>query len=280
LKKGVLYVGRHAKTATISSFDLDGHPLETQFSFRDYEGGRSSAAGLAIDDDYRIWVADAAAGKVRAFTLFGVEVVTLGDGNESDVAGLLGQPVAVQVQGSDADRWLTIGSGGRRRHAVQQFHVESGRMLSLRPLGDPEGRFQDVHAVTHAGRFVYVCECRAGRIQVFRDAEFHFSITVPARNGAFRPVGLRVLSDGRLIVGTGGDESSVLLLDGVGRLLRVVAEAGREGGRVAQLSDIEVAEARRESATRLAVLDHDGERVQVFTLSGRCYGAFAEHSTG
>jgi hypothetical protein len=28
--------------------------------------------------------------------------------------------------------------------------------------------------------------------------------------------------------------------------------------------------------TRVAVLDRDGDRVQVFTLSGRCYGSFVE----
>jgi hypothetical protein len=30
-----------------------------------------------------------------------------------------------------------------------------------------------------------------------------------------------------------------------------------------------------DASTRLAVVDRDGERVQVFTVEGRCYGAFA-----
>ena len=35
-------------------------------------------------------------------------------------------------------------------------------------------------------------------------------------------------------------------------------------------------EAGRDRETRILSLDLDGERVQVFTLEGRCYGAFQE----
>ena len=57
LHRSVLWVGRHAKTAMIASYDLDGTPLESHFHFRDEEAGRSSVAGLAVDADHRVWVA-------------------------------------------------------------------------------------------------------------------------------------------------------------------------------------------------------------------------------
>ena len=67
---GVLYVGRAAKTAWVSSFDLDGRALETHFSYRESRDGQSGADGLSMDTDRRLWIADGPAGKVRAFTLF------------------------------------------------------------------------------------------------------------------------------------------------------------------------------------------------------------------
>ncbi len=45
VKNGVVYVGRYAKTAQIASFDLDGRPLETSFTFRDERVGRSAPRG-------------------------------------------------------------------------------------------------------------------------------------------------------------------------------------------------------------------------------------------
>ena len=74
LHAGVLFVGRHALTAEVSSHDLDGRPLDTRFRFRDEDAGRSSVDGIDVDADRRLWVADGAAGKVRCFSLFGVVI--------------------------------------------------------------------------------------------------------------------------------------------------------------------------------------------------------------
>jgi hypothetical protein len=77
LRNGVLYVGRHAQTAHVAAYDLDGNALGIGFSVRGPGGGRAAAAGIAVDDDHRVWVADAANGRVRAFTLFGRELAGL-----------------------------------------------------------------------------------------------------------------------------------------------------------------------------------------------------------
>ena len=105
-RNGVLYVGRHAKTAWVRAFDLDGRPLETSFSLRDEVVGRSSVEALAIDEDHRLWLADGAAGKLRAFTLFGREVACvedepLTDGEREDSRGRIGTPSGLAVDGSD-----------------------------------------------------------------------------------------------------------------------------------------------------------------------------------
>jgi hypothetical protein len=83
------------------------------------------------------------------------------------------------------------------------------------------------------------------------------------------------LDDGRLVVAVAGEASALLLLDAAGRLLRVLAEEGEHDGGVFQPAGVAVDAGGLDASTRLAVVDQDGERVQVFTVEGRCYGAFA-----
>jgi len=121
-----------------------------------------------------------------------------------------------------------------------------------------------------------VCERGGGRVQVFRDDEFHFAFQLPPAGGAkFEPVAAALLRDGRAVIATSGEASSLLLVDRSGRLLRVIAEAGSESGCLVHPADVVVAEEQEDHDTRVLVIDQDGDRVQVFTLEGRCFGAFA-----
>ncbi len=294
---GVVYVGRQAKTAWVSSFDLDGRPLQTCFSFRDEASGRSSAAGLAIDDDHRLWVADQPAGVVRGFTLFGKEVVCMRDpdgdenalGGESlDRRGFLGQPVDVLTTGRDEEFVLAVASGGRRRHGLQWFHASTGRVRSLRPLGDPRGQFQDLAGLAGwagpecdgggTGDLLAV-ERGAGRIQVFREGEFHYAIDVFSALGErAEPVAADGLDSNSLVVAVAEPEHALLLVSHTSRVLRVLAREGTRAGQVTAVEDLAVvAPSERPGAAgraQILVLDQDGTRVQVFTPQGQCYGCF------
>ncbi|MCZ6598652.1 MAG: hypothetical protein O7B99_13520 [Planctomycetota bacterium] len=283
LHRGVLYVGRHEKTAHVSTWDLDGMSRGASFSFRDPALGRASAMGIAVDDDRRVWLADTAASYVRCFTLFGTETARLGTGPEDDlppdllpdVAGVVRQPIDVAVEGdSDAAR-LVVASGGVRRHAVQVFTGAGRPMVSLRPEGDPQAVFRGVRGVALDGRFVYVAETGAGRVQVFRDHEFHFLFRASFRGGArFEPTAVAPLPDGRMVVAHGGPAGGLILFDAAGRVVRVLATCGREEGAVFEPNDVAVDPTGGDRTTRVAVIDRDGDRVQVFTLEGRCYGSF------
>ena len=68
--------------------------------------------------------------------------------------------------------------------------------------------------------------------------------------------------------------SSLLLVDRAGRLVRVLAEAGSESGCLTHPGDVVIAQGHDDHDTRVLVIDQDGDRVQVFTLEGRCFGAF------
>lgn len=284
-RNGVLYVGRHAKTAWVRAFDLGGRPLETSFSLRDEVVGRSSVEALAIDEDHRLWLADGAAGKLRAFTLFGREVACvedepLTDGEREDSRGRIGTPSGLAVDGSDDELVVAVASRGRRRHALQLLHPDSGRTRSVRPRGNPRGEFHGLRGVALAGDWLYACETGTGRVHVFRDGEHHFEFACEAADGRESvPVAVDVLPDRRAVVAMAGDASALLLVDPAGRVMRVLAReplgpGDLEEGSIEQPGDVVVAPGADDGETRVAAIDRDGERVQVFSLEGRCYGAF------
>ncbi|MEW6072647.1 MAG: hypothetical protein AB1726_08670 [Planctomycetota bacterium] len=283
LHRGVLWVGRHAKTAQVRAFDLEGHPLTGGFSFRDPRLGRSVAAGIAVDEDRHLWVADTPSSRVRRFTAFGVEVggigLSLDEGVEhaaaEDAPGLVRVPVDVAVRGSSEELLLVVAAAGERRHAVQVFAADGRLLLSLRPQGDPQGRFQGVRRIALDGRRLCIAEHAAARVQVFRDGDHLFSFPVAMEGGAAgRPTALASAGDGRLVVGVGGTRSALLLFDSGGRLVRRLAGPGPGEGEVFEPDDVAIEPGADERRTRVVVLDRDGSRVQLFDLEGRALGVF------
>ena len=279
LHRGALFVGSSAKTAHVRVFDLDGAPLEAGFSFIDRALGRSSAVGLAVDDDRHVWVADGAAQRVRLFTLFGAEIGGLGVGQEDlaaelvpDRAGEVRAPVDVAVEGDSDGLKVVVASGGERRHAVQLFGGSGALVRSLRSEGDPSRPFRAVAGVGLLGRTLAVAEAGAGRVQVFRDLEYHFAFAPCAR--PCEPTAVAVLPDGRFVVAHRGARGGVELCDASGGRLATLARAGVLDGEVDEPSDLAVDAAASDRASRVFVIDQEGGRVQVFTLEGRCYGSF------
>jgi len=108
---------------------------------------------------------------------------------------------------------------------------------------------------------------------VFRDLDFHFAFQLRQRvNDNLEPRAVSRLDDGRLLVAYAGDCSGVALFTADGSFLSNIAEHGAEEGCVLEPSDMVVEAGRTDASTRVVVADLDGERVQVLTLAGRCYG--------
>ena len=285
LKGGILHVASAAAPARVRPYDLDGRALGPGFAIGGVDGARPSIAGLAVDVDHRLWIADRGSARVRAFTAFGRELSGRGgrEPADSDVAGALGRLAGVACAGVEDEALLVVASSGERRHALHAFDLRAERWRSLRPAGDPQGVFRDLASVAIRERTIWACERGAARVQVFREGEFHFAFRV--ESGAARapePRAIAPLSDGRLVVVVAGEDAAVLLVDAGGRTLRVLAGPGTETGEVFEPSDVVVDEGADESSTRVAVIDKDGDRVQVFTLAGRCFGSFSDlpHAAG
>ncbi|MBI5364797.1 MAG: hypothetical protein HZA53_16595 [Planctomycetes bacterium] len=281
LVQGVLWVARPLARVTHAPFDLDGRPLARGFRVRGFDGARAEFGALAADVDRRIWCADEQGRALRAFNVFGSELFTWRDAHvpEQDRAGHLGAPVGVAAAGIESDLRLVVASRGERRHALHCVDPEERTARSLRPLGDPNERFRRLAGVATNGRFIAVCEPGAARVQVYRDGEFHFAFRcppAPGSNAVFEPRALALLDDGRMVVAQGGERSAVLLVAGDGRLQRVLAEGGVDAGSVFEPSALAVEPGTSDATTRVPVIDRDGDRVQVFTLDGRCLGAFLD----
>jgi len=284
MARGVLWVGRHVQSAHLRPYDLDGHPLAPGFTFRDPECGGSSVEGLAVDADRGVWVADGRAACIRRFSIFGGALQRLEGVRDAgqDARGALSELAdlsLMQDEGGESAPRLLVAQGGWRRHALQVLDESGAWLASLRCMGDPREAFQGLRAIAVGGRWIAAAEAGKGRVQVFRDGEFHLlcrPFTAPSPEASISAVS--VLDDGRLVVALSGGESgsAVLFLDAAGRLLCRLAGAGRGHGCVVDPTGLALEPGREEAATRLAVLDRDGDRVQVFSLGGRCYGELTD----
>lgn len=276
LAAGALYVGTAERTAHVHAYDLDGHPLAPAFHFRGEEESAAHIAGLAADKDRRLWIADGAGPCLWGFSVFGQQFARV-EGEKQDRTGAIGVPVGVASVGEDTEQELVVASRGRRRHALHILPVEAGRGdgRSLRPQGHHDKLFEDLIHVDAVDDTIIACERRVGRVQVFREREFHYAIEpeAPAR-AELRCA--RLMEDGRLVCAFGGAASALVVLDRRGRRIGLIAEAGEEEGCVFEPSDLVLEMGAEDASARIWVLDRDGCRVQVFTLSGRCHGSFPE----
>ncbi len=278
LRAGVLYVARQAQASFVRPYDLDGRPLGPGFALRDEHGVTVRAGGIDVDSDRQVWVADRARGCVRAFNLFGLQTARIGgaERQRDDLRGVLRDVTDVALSEDDEQRTLTIACAGWRRHALQTFRADGLALTSLRPLGDSLARFNDAQRVAVRGRFTYVCEFGAARVQVFRDGEHSFSFRpLDARGAPVSPAALAPLDDGRMVIAAGSDSACLLLVDGAGRLVRELARTGRDAAGIRYPGDV-AAEDDGRGGARIALIDCDGERVQVFNLEGACHGQLDE----
>ena len=270
---GVLYVLRDERGPRLRPYDWDGRPLGEGFAIPAADSGVCDPRALAVDGDRRLWIADRGARALRAFSVFGLEVRRLAapPGRPQRGSGFE-QLSALAAAGVEDELLLAAGSGGERRHALALCAADGRAPVSLRPLGDPQGRFSGLCDLVLAGRTLHACEEQAGRIQVFRDGEFHYAL----RAGGLRPRAIVPLEDGRVVVAQAGETSALALLAADGSLARMLATHGEGEGEVCDPCSLALELGADECHTRIALLDRGGDRVQVFALDGRCFGSFPD----
>ena len=150
-------------------------------------------------------------------------------------------------------------------------------VVARQPEAGPRGAFHDLRGVTWDDDRILACEAGAGAVRVYQGGSLHWSLHLPVQgHGRFRPAACAVLSTGQFLIACADtDASAILLCDPGGRVRRVIAEAGENVGQVCEPSDV-IVEESIEGGPRIVVIDSAGARVQVFTLEGRCFGAFPQ----
>jgi len=270
------------RTARVVPFDVNGRRLGSGFDIRGLDGGRAEIRAIAVDEDRRLWAADAAGGSLRAFTVSGAPAALeeSREEPESDRPGAYGDPGGLAAQGLEAEARLLLSRRGSRRHGLLLIEPESGTRRSLVPDGDPQARFEGLAGVALAGRFAFACESVRGTVQVFRDGDFHFRLRLPDTGGCRAvPRSVAALTDGRSVVACeGSDGGAVFLFDAGGGCVRRLAAGAAPGsgstGEVENPSAVVVVEETTDRSSLALILDRDGERVQAFTLQGACLGGF------
>lgn len=258
-QQGVLYLLRQRRGWRVELFDWDGHQLGAGFRLRnEWQAPRA----LAVDADRRVWIADAARAEAVAFSVFGVRIAQWPLRKDAALE-------ALAVQGLEDEAVMAVAYGGSECHALEW--ISAGKQRWLRSLGDPQARFEGLRSLAFHGPYLYAVEAGAQRVQVFRQAEFHYCMQF-ARDGAAHLSSLAALSDGRVVLAFEGEQSSVLLCDARGTPIRTLARFPD----VEDPSAIAVEEADIDARARVAVLDRAGARVQIFTLAGTRLGSFVE----
>lgn len=282
LRHGTLWVARWDLSWRVVPHDLDGRELAGGFAIPSEPGSRALVASIAVDEDRRVWVADAGAGRVRAFTAFGRELEGL-PRDDGDRVGSLADPVSVDADGVEDGAVLLVACAGARKHALHLVSLApraSRARVSLRARDTAEG-FAGLARAALRGRSQFACEPSTGLVHAWRDGQHFFAFRAP---GGGAPVAVRALADGRLVVATSGEASSadggaVHLVDAAGRLVRTLARGsaveGAGAGDLQDPEDLVVEDGEHSDARRrVVVADAAGSRFQVFNLEGDCYGAF------
>jgi hypothetical protein len=298
LRHGVVWTCRSEGVARLAPHDLGGRRIGPGFSISAVPGRRLDVRGIAIDEDRRIWAADAGSGSVRAFTAFGAECggIAARDGPDRPRKGrhparpaAFDEAAGIAAQGVESDLRLLVSRRGEDRHALLLVDPRSGSWRSFRSGGDPSETFSSPAGVALAGRMAFVCEAGRGRIQAFRDGEFHYPITWPIawRPGGdaqarFEPQSVAATPDGRTVVaGRVAGEGVVLHFDAGGSFVRRIDGdlASGEDAVDEDVCGVVVEEGGSERQSTVLVLDRGGSRVLAFTLDGACQGAFHDLDT-
>jgi len=255
-----LHVGWHARAAHVRPFDWSGRALGPGFSFLGARRGRSALAGLAVDRDQRVWVADAAEECARGFNLFGRELARIELG---------ARPRGVCAVGEGDLRALWIAAGELRRTSVRLIGADGAPLAQLRSEGEPRASFRGARRIAELGEWLYVLEPELARIQVFRRGEHEWNVPLASAAWSARPTCFAALRDDLFAVGWAGDRRGLELIDGAGRVLRGLAPAGAALGAVLDPSDLALGRDPADGTERVAVLDCEGARLQSFDLDAR-----------
>lgn len=220
---GRIYVADSVRRRVVV-FDV---PRRRLFAIGVRERGRlAKPAGLALDRDSNLYVADATARTVQVYDALGLPTATIGSrGDLERPTGVAADPAGSRIYVVDRS---TNESDG---HGVRVFARGGERLPDIGRRGAGEGEFNvPVAAATAPDGTLYVLDAGNFRVQAFtpEGAFLRAFGRAGASVGDFaRPRGLAVDAQGRVYV-TDASFGNVQVFEPDGRLLLAIGSAARE----------------------------------------------------
>ena len=248
-------------------------PAAAQAAFFSYDGafgpppGRfAEATGVATDDAGRVYVADAAAGRVEVF-----DSATAGNAHLTSIgAGVLVRPTGIAI---DNRNRIYVADAGRNLIAQYDSFVDGApTRREFGGGGTALGRVDGPRLMTtDASSRLYVVDRPNARVQFLRPAldgrpVAAFGVAEPPT--FLEPEGIARDPEGRMFVSDdNASDGEVRVYDPRGALIKTVAGPGTGGGQVSSPRGLV-----RDPVDRLLVVDAGNSRVQALR-------SFAEGST-
>jgi hypothetical protein len=262
VRGNLLIVTWTAARGHVFLFDLEAQQRVSAWTVPDGPRGYSDAAGVAMDDRYHVFVADAQNDRVCEFTPFGRHVRDFGDAAPAtgdvvrDRPGVLDRPHAVAVRG---DLVYVAGGDQPRRRAVQRWSRQGTALRPLAARGDAEASFGAPRGLWADAGGVLVADTLRGTLQEFRgDSLFLRERACGSSAAVARPHAVVRQGNGAVWFVDRGDEPGVFGFDAARGDVRMGSDDLRR-----YVSDaIGLALDRTD---RVYVLDRLGERVVRFS---------------
>lgn len=265
VRGNLLAVAFSAAKGHVVLVDVDARRRVAGWRLPDGDAGWSDAAGVAMDERYHVFVADAHNDRVLEYAPFGRLVRSYGEppparGDAArDRVGVLDRPHAVAVRQDVV--FVACGEQPRRR-AVQRWTRLGVPMRPLACRGEPDAKFGAPRGLWADPRGLVVADTLHGELQEFRiDGTFVRAVaTAPA--GAQRPTA----------VARDGDGAFWFVSDGV---VHGLLPDGRPAP-MPPFGDqcVDVVGLAIDEFGRFYVQDRHGDRVQRFARDGAAEGVW------
>lgn len=259
IRSNLLCVTHTGAQGRVFLFDMEARTPVSHWSLPVRAGGYTDAGGVAMDERFHLYVADARNDRVCHFSPFGRHLGDLGlpagPGGDArrDQPGFLDRPHAVACWGDG----LLVACGERpRRCGLQHLGRDGSVRRPLRSEGDPTRRFGAPRGLWVDGAGLLVTDSLGGSVQRFRpDGRYLASIATAAGDEVSRPHAVARTASGEVLVADAGDAPGLRCFQIHGQRRPLPDDLHRCEAVLAFAVD---------AAAHLLVLDHAGERVLRF----------------
>jgi sugar lactone lactonase YvrE len=223
-------------------------------------------AGIAIDSEENLWIADSVNNRIDEFSRSGQFLKAVGSAGSA--GGQFSQPKAIAIA-SNGHFWVADAGNNR----IDEFSPSWEFIRSIGSQGSGNGQFSGPEgiAISPEGN-IWVADTYNHRVQEFTaNGEF---VKVVAGLGSIEPTGITVTPSGLVWV-TDWAGNRIVELGSAGNLLKSIGSAGSGPGQFSHPDAVVV-----DAGGNVWVGDQSNERVEEFSSEGSYLGEFGAAGSG